>query len=348
MQRRFLRVVLAFLFGGLLIGIALLNRRIGSPAAAPAPDASMVQRYGFRLEEISHASGIDFKHQAPTLDSRLTHIMPQIASMGAGVSVVDYDKDGFPDIYVTNSGEGSLNHLYHNRKDGTFEDVAPQLGIADVNRVGTGVSMGAVWGDYDNDGYEDLLLYKWGKPELFHNDGGKGFARVTEKAGLPAWVNSNSAIWVDYDCDGHLDLLICGYYPETIDLWHLKTTRIMPESFEYARNGGRKYLLRNRGDGTFEDVTERMGIDSRRWTLAAGAADLRGTGYPDLVLANDYGVTELYLNAQGKGFREVGKSSNIGYRPKSGMNVAFGDIAKSGAVCDLRDQYQRGRKFDSG
>ena len=105
---------------------------------------------------------------------------------------------------------------------------------------------------------------------------------------------------------------------------------MMPDSFEYARNGGRKYLMRNRGDGTFEDVTERLGINSRRWTLAAAAADLRGTGYPDLVLANDYGVTELYANDAGKGFREIGKQANIGYRPKSGMNAAFGDIYDNG------------------
>ena len=128
--------------------------------------------------------------------------------------------------------------------------------------------MGAVWGDFDNDGYEDLLVYKWGRPELFHNDDGKGFTRVTEKAGLPQWINANSAIWLDYDRDGRLDLFIAGYWPDDVNLWHLKTTRIMPESFEYANNGGRKYLLRNRGDGTFEDVTEKMGIESTRWTLA--------------------------------------------------------------------------------
>src|SRR6185295_18383688 len=100
------------------------------------------------------------------------------------------------------------------KQDGTFEDVAEKLGVADVNRPGTGVSMGAVWGDYDNDGYEDLLLYKWGRPELFHNDGGKGFTRSTDTAGLPRWVNANSAIWVDYDHDGKLDLLIAGYFDE--------------------------------------------------------------------------------------------------------------------------------------
>ncbi len=250
--------------------------------------------------------------------------------MGASVTIVDYDKDGWPDIYVTNSGEGSQNHLYHNLHNGKFEDVAAKLGIADVNKPGTGVSMGACWGDYDNDGYPDLLLYKWGKPELFHNDGGKGFTRVTEQAGLPAWVNANSATWVDYDNDGKLDLLICGYYPDGVDLWHLKNTRMMPDSFEYANNGGRKYLLRNLGGGKFQDVTAQMGISSHKWTLAVGAADLRGTGYPDLVFANDYGVTELYANQNGKGFQEIGREANIGYRPKSGMNVAFGDILNQG------------------
>ena len=187
--------------------------------------------------------------------------------MGAAVSIVDFDRDGWPDIYVTNSAEGSKNGLYRNNHDGTFTDVAEQMGVADVNQPGTGVSMGAVWGDYDNDGYEDLFLYKWGKPELFHNDHGHGFTRVTDQAGLPAWVNANTAIWFDYDGDGKLDFFIGGYYSEKMDLWHLKNTRIMPESFEYAKNGGRKYLLRNLGNGKFEDVTEQAGIDSRRWAL---------------------------------------------------------------------------------
>ena len=129
------------------------------------------------------------------------------------------------------------------------------MGLADVNRAGTGVSMGAVWGDYDNDGFEDLFLYKYGRPELFRNDGGACLhARVGERAGLPRWVNANSAIWSDYDRDGRLDLFLAGYWPEDIDLWQLATTRIMPESFEYAENGGRKYLFRNRGDGTFEET----------------------------------------------------------------------------------------------
>src|SRR5678815_4623333 len=239
-------------------------------------------RYGFYLQEVSQDSKVKFTHQAPTLDHRLDHIMPQVASMGAAVSVVDFNRDGWADLYVTNSGEGSKNALFKNNTDGSFTDVAAALGVADLNQPGTGVSMGSVWGDYDNDGFEDLLLIKWGRPELFHNDQGRGFTRVTEQAGLPRWINANTALWFDYDGDGLLDLFIGGYYSEAIDLWHLQTTKMMPESFEYAKNGGRKYLFHNLGGGKFEEVSAKLGIESRRWDLAAAAGDLRGTGHQDL------------------------------------------------------------------
>jgi hypothetical protein len=324
-----------------LVGVVLLLRR--QPTQPPAEDQRVsedeaLQRYGFCLREVSKQSGIDFTHQAPTLDAKLDHIMPIIASMGAGVSIVDFDRDGWPDIYVINSGEGSKNRLYRNKgvdKDGKplgFEDVAEQLGIADLNQPGTGVCMGAVWGDFDNDGYEDLLVYKWGRLELFHNDKGKGFTRVTERAGLPKHVNANSAVWLDFDGDGRLDLFIAGYWPDDLDLWHLENTKMMPESFEYANNGGRKYLLRNKGDGSFEDVTEAMGITSTRWTLAVAAGRLCGSRYPDLFLANDYGVSELYANQIGKKFVEIGKSSGVAAAPKSGMNASFGDAFNTGRL----------------
>jgi hypothetical protein len=324
-----MRIALTVLFLGLL-ATPLVIKRIAAHNTAPATPASALARYGFHFEEVSKAAGIDFHHTSPQLDSKLGHIMAQIASMGAAVSIVDFDRDGWPDIYVTNSGEGSRNALYRNQHDGTFRDVAEEVGLADVNQPGTGVSMGAVWGDYDNDGFEDVLIYKWGKPELFHNDGGKHFTRVTEQAGLPAWVNANTAVWFDYDGDGKLDLFLGGYYPEDVDLWHLKNTKMMPESFEYAQNGGRKYLFHNLGGGRFEEVSEKMGIRSRRWTLAAVAADLRGTGYPDLFVANDYGVSELYLNEGGKHFREAGRETGIGYAPKSGMSASVGDVFNDG------------------
>jgi len=328
---RVARVLLAIFFIGLL-ATPLIIKQVSArrQAAKFAMDATTaLAHYGFYLHEVSRAAGINFVHHAPQLDPQLDPIMPEVASMGASVSIVDFDRDGWPDIYVTNSAIGSKNALYRNMHDGTFRDVAPELGIADVNQPGTGVSTGAVWGDYDNDGYEDLFLIKWGRPELFHNDQGRGFTRVTDQAGLPRWVNANTAIWFDYDGDGLLDLFLGGYYAEDVDLWHLTTTRIMPDSFEYARNGGRKYLFHNLGNGRFEEVSEKLGINSRRWALAAAAADLRGTGHPDLFVANDYGVSELYFN-DGTRFREVGEKTGVGFAPKSGMNAAFGDILNQG------------------
>jgi hypothetical protein len=321
MSRFFKQSVLGLFFAGQLAAVWALNRE---------GDAAL-HDHGFFLREQSKACGIDFTHQSPAqLDSKLEHILPIIASMGASVTVMDYDRDGWPDLYVVTSREGGQNALFRNNRDGTFTDVAAALGVADLNRPGTGVCQGAVWGDFDNDGYEDLLVYKWGKPELFRNDGGKRFVNVTEKAGLPAWVNANSALWLDYDGDGKLDLFLAGYWRDDVNLWKLDTTKIMPESFEYATNGGRKYLLRNLGGGRFADVTARAGISSTRWTLAAQAADLCGTGYPDIVLANDYGVSEFFCNQGGKGFVEVGQKAGIGATPKSGMNVSLGDIYNNG------------------
>ena len=329
MNRQKLSQIIAIVFFVGLLGIPFaIQRARKADTDAPESSTQSLTRYGFALRENSEKAGLSFVHQAPKLDAKLDHIMPQVASMGAGVAVGDFNRDGFDDFYVTNSGPNSLNHLYKNRGDGTFEDVAAPMGVADLNR-GRGACMGAVWGDYDNDGYEDLLVYKWGQPLLFHNEGGKSFREVVN-AGLPAWVNANNAIWFDFDRDGKLDLFIGGYYPENVDLWDLKNTRMMPDSFEYAQNGGRKYLLRGRGDGTFEDVTQKMGLNSRRWALAAAAADLRGTGYPDLFIANDYGVAELWANRNGKKFEEIGRQTGVGYAPKSGMNAAFGDVNNSG------------------
>ena len=328
-MKRYARPVLAAMFLLMLVTPAII-RRAGdrtAPVTAAAGDPDL--RYGFRLTEAAKASGIDFVHQAPTLDPKLTHIMPQVASMGAAVSVADIDSDGDVDLYVSNSKEGSKNRLYRNRGNGTFEDVAEPFGVADLNARETGVSMGAVFGDYDNDGFEDLFLYKWGRPELFHNEQGRAFTRVTDGAGLPAWANLNTAVWLDYDRDGLLDLFLGGYYPERLNLWNLADTRIMPESFEYANNGGRKYLYRNLGSGRFEEVSARVGLASTRWALAAVAADLRGTGYPDLFIANDYGVSELFINEGGR-FREAGREIGVGYAPKSGMNASVGDVLNRG------------------
>ncbi len=328
--RRAVRILAVVVFAALLATpLAVRHFSAASPEGSLSA-AEAVARYGFAFEEVSAAAGIRFTHRPPVLDAKLEPIMPAVAAYGAGVSVVDFDRDGWQDLYVTNSAVGSRNALYRNRGDGTFEDVAERLGVADVNHRATGVSMGAVWGDYDDDGYEDLLLYRWGRPELFHNDAGRGFTAVSERAGLPAWINANAAVWFDYDKDGRLDLFVGGFFPEDLDLWNLAHTRMMPESFEYAQNGGRNYLFHNRGDGTFLEVAKTAGLTSRRWTLAAAAADVNHDGDPDLFVANDFGINELYLNEGGGRFHEVGRAANLARTPKSGMNAAFGDVLNRG------------------
>jgi hypothetical protein len=304
----------------------LLAMRLDRGPSRAAADAA---HPGFVLRDETAAAGIHFVHHRPTFDPKIASIEPHVAALGASVSVTDFDGDGWPDLYFTNSRFGEPNALYRNKGDGTFEDVAVSTGLADLNRAGKGVSMGAVWGDFDNDGREDVLVYRYGYLELFRNVDGRHFEEVTEHAGLRRWVNSNGAIWVDYDRDGLLDLYVTAYFRD-FDLWHLTTTKIMHNSFEFATNGGKNLLFHNLGGGKFEDVTDRMGVGSTRWTLAAASADFNGDRWPDIYLANDYGPEELYLNDHGRRF--VLTTAGLQSESKSGMSVTLGDAFNRGRL----------------
>ena len=316
------RAIMAIPFVAALLIAARLDRGpIRSSADAAHP--------GFALQDATSAAGIGFVHHRASFDPKIAGIEPHVAAVGAGVSVTDVDADGWPDLYFTNSRFGAPNALYRNQGDGTFVDVAGAAGLANLNAPGEGVSMGAVWGDMDNDGREDVLVYRYGYLSLFRNVDGKRFEDITERARLHRWMNSNGAIWLDYDRDGLLDLYVTAYFRD-IDLWHLTTTRIMHDSFEYATNGGKNLLFHNLGNGRFEDVTDRMGVGSTRWTLAAASADFDGDGWPDIYLANDYGPEELYLNDHGKKFTPT--TAGLEAESKSGMSVALGDAFNRGRL----------------
>ena len=322
------------------IGLAV---RLDSGPIRSAADAA---HPGFVLHDETAAAGIHFVHHRPSFDPQIANIEPHVAAVGASVSVADFDGDGWPDLYFTNSQFGEPNALYRNKGDGTFEEVAASAGLADLNRPGEGVSMGSVWGDFDNDGREDVLVYRYGYLALFKNIDGHHFKDVTEQAGLRRWVNSNGAIWVDYDRDGLLDLYVTAYFRSDVDLWHLSTTRIMHNSFEFATNGGKNLMFHNLGNGKFEDVTDKLGVGSTRWTLAAASADFNEDGWPDIYLANDYGPEELYLNDHGKRF--ILKTPGLEAESKSGMAVALGDVYNRGHLdVFVTDISERGYLFQN-
>jgi len=293
-----------------------------------APEDALGTQAPFTMREVAAEVGLVFTHARFEVDPKIAHIAPHVAGVGAAVACTDFDNDGWVDLYVTSSAFGAPNALFRNRGDGSFEDVAKAVGLADVNSR-QGVSMGSVWADADQDGDEDCLLYKYGRAQLFRNDGAR-FVDVTETSGLGRWMNSNAAVWFDYDRDGLIDLYLAGYFVESANLWDLADTRIMQESFQFAKNGGHNYLYRNLGGLRFEDVSAKAGADSTRWTFAAASADFDRDGWPDLYLANDYGPEELLLNRGGERFEAAPEL--LDGRSKSGMSVALGDTENNGDI----------------
>jgi enediyne biosynthesis protein E4 len=306
-----------------------------SDGRPPGNDLQEVTTAGF-FEDVTDAAGIDFIHQLA--DGNLDNIME---SDGAGGTILDYDGDGLMDLYLVNSGPAPVlsdappgtprwpNRLYRNRGDGTMEDVTARAGVA-----GYGFGTTAAAADYDNDGFTDLLVVNFDGLILFRNAGDGTFLEVTEPAGLISKQPGISATFLDVDNDGWLDVFIANYlrYDPAIQV---------PAGSEVPYPGPLSYdpelnlLYRNRGDGTFEDISERAGIlipGHRAMSVAALDYDLDGD--TDLYVSND-GTPNLLLNNDGQGhFTEVGLKAGVGFDQFGGadgsMGAAVGDCNGDG------------------
>lgn len=328
-----------------LIAMAVLLW-IGSWYLKPKPATQNIQ---LSFQEVAAVSACLNSHSMVQLSPKFDNIMPWLSSVGAAVAAGDFDNDGLIDFYATNSGRNSQNRLFRNLGSGKFEDVAKKARVADLNREGA--SMDAIFFDYDNDGDQDLYVVKWGATNiLFENKGDGTFQEVTRKAGVGFWGYANGVIAFDYDRDGWLDIFVANYFLEKIedpktgklvpnDLWNPVTTRIMHSTFTHAINGARNVLYKNRGDGTFQDVSLASGLRHTGWSLDVGSGDLNNDGWPDLYVANDFGADELYFNT---GTSENPPKFRLVIDPEGhpglgndwwkGMNVDMADVDGNGSI----------------
>jgi hypothetical protein len=282
------------------------------------------------------ASGIAWRH----VNGRSSeYYLPE--TTGAGCAFLDYDNDGWMDIYLVNSGKCDFydpqpplrNALYRNNRDGTFTDVTEKAGVA-----GGGYGMGAAVGDYDGDGQPDLYVTQYGRNILYHNNGDGTFTDVTEKAGVAAPGWSSSAVWFDYDNDGRLDLFVCRFVDFDKSKNKFCGNEITHERYYciprvYAPM--RSWLFHNNGDGTFTDVSRESGIASvlgKAWGVVA--TDINNDGWMDLFVANDTVANFLFLNKKNGRFEEIGLDSGVAYsqdgRERSGMGVDSADFDQDG------------------
>jgi hypothetical protein len=294
------------------------------------------------FEEVATRAGLDFaSNSSPTPHKN------QPETMVAGVGLLDYDNDGYLDVYFVNGaaipslnkeGPAYWNRLYHNNRDGTFTDVTAKAGVA-----GAGYGMGVAVGDYDNDGWPDIYVVNVTANQLFHNNHDGTFTDVTEKAGVGGGVMggkkmwSVSALWIDYNNDGLPDLFIanyckwevnqdpfCGPKPEQRSYCHPKNYEPLPNT-----------LYRNNGDGSFTDVSAETGV-SKHFGKGMGAVmgDYDGDGFMDVFVANDTRPNFLFHNIGGKRFEEVALERGVAYpeaaQAISGMGADFKDVDNDG------------------
>jgi len=306
--------------------------RLVNALAAPARQTSTP---GLRLVDVTSQAGIQFHHNSGAYGGKF---LPE--TLGSGCAFLDYDRDGWQDILLINGmdwpghkRQRSTLRLYRNNGDGSFSDVTRKAGL-DVEMYGMGVAVG----DYNNDGFPDILITCVGQNRLFRNTGKGAFVDVTRSSGLAARQRfSTSALWFDFDRDGLLDLFVCNYVkwsPEhdvfcSLDGKH--KSYCTPEAYR----GETCWLFRNRGNGTFEDVTATSGIfDSSSKSLGVAMLDYDQDGWPDLLVANDTQPNKLYRNMRNGTFKDVAVDAGIAFsaegKARAGMGVDAADFDNSG------------------
>jgi len=309
---------------------------------ALAATSRPVANTGIRFEEIAGKAGVKF-----VTESSPTSNKNQVETMVAGVALLDYDNDGFLDLYVVNGAAipslkkespAYWNRLFHNNHDGTFTDVTDKAAVA-----GAGYGMGVAVGDYDNDGWPDLFVANVTANQLFHNNRDGTFTDVSERAGLQGatldgrkmW--SVGAGWFDYNNDGLLDLFVVNYCRWEVNKDPYCTigggvrAYCHPQYYAPTHNS----LYRNNGDGTFTDVSEETGIASQFGKgMSVSFADYDGDGFLDAFVANDTSRNFLFHNLRGKKFEEVGELAGVAYgssgKALSGMGSDFRDVNNDG------------------
>ena len=287
--------------------------------------------------DVTHQAGLQFQHNSGAYGGKL---LPE--TLGSGCAFLDYDADGWQDILLINGMDWpghrrlrSTLRLYHNNGNGSFSDVTRQAGL-DIEMYGMGVAVG----DYNNDGYPDILITGVGQNRLFKNTGKGAFVDVTRASGLAGRQGfSTSALWFDYDRDGFLDLFICNYvkWSAEHDVFCSLDGKHKSYCTPEAYRGETCWLFHNRGNGTFEDVTASSGIfDSSSKSLGVALLDYDRDGWPDLLVANDTQPNKLYRNQRNGTFKDVAVEAGIAFsaegKARAGMGVDTGDFDNSGAT----------------
>jgi enediyne biosynthesis protein E4 len=316
---------------------------LGCVAAALAAEETVSQSW---FQDVTKQAGIDARHSNRVFENPYAKIMAGYTALGASASVADFDGDGFEDVFVTDSKLGGKNHLYRNNGSFTFTDVAEQAGVANGNDD-KNATADSLWFDFNNDGKPDLLVTRFGHNQLFQNLGNGKFKDVSRAAGIDGYKNAITAIAFDYDRDGKLDLFVGSYF-QPINIFNPESPRFFPESFETANNGGGVTVYHNNGNGTFTDVTKKVGLTTSGWTLDLGHADADNDGFDDLYVACDFGTDRFFHNNGNGTFTDITEKS-IGIDSKKGMNVDWGDFDNDGLldiyVTNITDDYMREGNF---